>query len=376
MQSVLKEIEKLRNGLPIVIDYSNSNRYRLVTKESDGSKTAYYFSTPIYNYKSRKLIDVKFHSTGDAVYAIGSNANITINKNIFMENAEGSCAIGLNQKARFVSCNEVYCDGNTILPTTNGVALKCNTKSKGEASFIIEISQPFLNVRSNDKYFALMKEQFRPMVVFSCIGALDETGNVIAPAKIEYQKLSDKKYQIIVTATSPLARYVLFESNLYENKLLQDTTVESGNPTTNNAFGSMAFIGNTSLYGEQWLYSKLDYARISEIMDKQIQKAILYMPKLNQSRVEFVAHKVSARFCSFGSNWNNKISGQASISDSSSRNGYQSLDLTPLLLNAYTGTIVKSDGFILKPKIKGSGFSAVATGDSYYAPQILEINFK
>ena len=81
MQSVLKEIEKLRNGLPIVIDYSNSNRYRLVTKESDGSKTAYYFSAPNYNYKSRKLIDVKFHSTGDAVYAIGSNANITINKN-------------------------------------------------------------------------------------------------------------------------------------------------------------------------------------------------------------------------------------------------------------------------------------------------------
>ena len=231
-------------------------------------------------------------------------------------------------------------------------------------------------MRSNDKYFALMKEQFRPMVVFSCIGALDETGTVIAPAKIEYQKLSDKKYRIVLRATSPLARYVLFEANLYENKLLQDTTVESGNPTTNNAFGSVAFIGNSSSYGEQWLYSKLDYARISEIMDKRIQKAILYMPRLNQSKVEFCAHKVSARFCSFGSNWNNKISGQASISDSSSRNGYQSLDLTPLLINAYTGTIVKSDGFILKPKIKGRGFSTVATGDSYYAPQILEINFK
>ena len=86
MKSVLGEISKLRKGLPIVIDYNNSNRYRVVAKEDDGSKTAYYFSTPIYNYKSRGLIDGKFHSNGGAVYAVGSNASITVFKNIFMEN--------------------------------------------------------------------------------------------------------------------------------------------------------------------------------------------------------------------------------------------------------------------------------------------------
>lgn len=148
------------------------------------------------------------------------------------------------------------------------------------------------------------------------------------------------------------------------------------NPSTNNAFGSVGFIGNSSAYGEQWLYSRLDYSRIPEIMDKRIHKAVLHMPKLNQSKVEFSAYKVSARFCSFGSNWDNKIPGETPVSDSASQSGYQSLDFTSLLVDGRTKTITKSEGLILKPKIKGSGFSVIATGDSYLAPQIMEINFR
>ena len=78
MQSVLEEIVKLRNGSPIIIDYHNSNRYRLVVQENNGSKTAYYFSAPIYNRRTRKMIDIKFQSNGGTVYSIGSNTNITI----------------------------------------------------------------------------------------------------------------------------------------------------------------------------------------------------------------------------------------------------------------------------------------------------------
>ena len=100
------------------------------------------------------------------------------------------------------------------------------------------------------------------------------------------------------------------------------------------------------------------------------------MPKLNQSKVEFSAYKVSARFCSFGSNWNNKIPGEIPVSDSSSQNGYQSVDFTSLLVDSRTKTITKSEGLIIKPKIKGAGFSVIATGDSYLAPQIMEINFR
>ena len=130
------------------------------------------------------------------------------------------------------------------------------------------------------------------------------------------------------------------------------------------------------MYGEQWLYSRPDFSRMSEIMDKSIQKAVLHMPKLNQSKVEFRAFNVKARFCSFGSNWGNKIGEGIPISDSTVNGRYQSIELTPLLVDPRTKTIVRSEGFILKPVIKGGGFSVIGTGDSYLAPQIMEINFR
>lgn len=376
MQTVLNEIAKLRLGAPIVIDYHNSNRYRLVVREDDGTKTAYYFSCPIYNQKTRKLVDMKFRQNGDTIYAVGSNADISLSQNLLMENAEGAVSLELFQKPMLVSPREARFDSCIVSPTTNGVVIKCDVKNVPVYTFSIETRQPHLNVMANDRYFALMKEKFRPFVVLSCLGSLDSDGNIIAPARIEYQKLTDNKYQIALFATTPLAKYVLFEANLYENKLFQDTTVESMNPSTNNAFGGVGFIGNTSLYGEQWLYSRLDYSRLPEIMDKQIQKAVLHMPKFDKRNTELSAQKVSARFCSFGSNWDNKISGGMALSDSLLNNAYQSLDLTDSITEQRTKTMISSEGIILKLKNKGSGFSVIATGDSCFAPQILEVNYR
>lgn len=375
MQSVLEEIKKLRNDSPITIDYNNSNRYRLVVEENDESKTAYYFNTPIYNQKTRKMIDLKFELDGDYIHSTGSNAKIILFDNILMENAEGVCKIELPQRCDFISAKQAICRNIILMPTANGLALKCAITQNDRVSFVLEVDKSFLSVRANDKYFALMRDRFAPFAVFSCVGSLDSTDNVIAPAKIEYQKLTDNKYKIFVSAISPFAQDVLFEVNLYENKLFQDTTVESMNPTTNNAFGSVGFIGNSSAYGEQWLYSRLDYSKIPEIMDKRIQKSVLHIPTFNNSTVELSAFRASARFCSFGSNWNNKIAGYTSISDSYLSNGYQNLNLTPLFIDPKTKMISKNEGIILKSKIRGSGFSVVSTGDSYLCPQILEINY-
>lgn len=376
MRSVLEEIAVLRGDKPIIIDYHNSNRYRLVVQENDGSKTGYYFSTPIYNRKDRKLIDMRYRKNGNTIYAVGSNANITVLENLRMDNAEGFCKVALQKQPVLISDKQLCCGTSYIELTTNGIAVKCPVNGEGKYDFIIEVGEPFLNVRSNDKYFALMKERFRPLVVFSCIGSLDAMGNVLAPAKMEYQKLTDKKYRLTVSSSSPMARFVMFEGNLYENKLFQDTTVESKNTSVNNAFGSIGFIGNTAMFGEQWLYSRPDYSRIPEIMDKSIRKAVLHMPKLNQSKVEFRTFNVKARFCSFGSNWGNKIGEGFPISNSTVNGRYQSIELTQLLVDSRTKTIVQSEGFILKPVIKGNGFSVIGTGDSYLAPQILEINYR
>ncbi len=376
MQSVFNEITHLRGERPLIIDHHNSNRYCLVLQESDGTKTAYCFSTPIYNHKSRKMLDLRFFSNGAMHYAVGSNANITVSNAVRMENPEGYCLVELLQKPLQNVGKEIRFAKDTMYPTTNGIALKSCVRGCGKVSFTIEVGLPFLNVRANDKYFALMREQFRPFVTFSCIGTLDLSGRLIAPAKIEYQKLSDRKYRLTFYSTSSLGTHVLFEGNLYENKLFQDTTVENYNPRTNNAFGSTAFIGNTALYGEQWLYSRPDYSRISELMDKHINKAVLHLPKYNKSNVELSAFKLSARFCSFGSNWDNKVAGGTSICECTSESGYQNVDLTALVVDSKTKTITRSEGMILKSKVSGSGFSAVATGDSFYAPQIFEINYR
>ena len=376
MQSVLNEILSLRNQRPIILDYQNRNRYRLVIREDDGTRTAYCFSTPIYNLESRKLIDLSFGSENGRIYTVGSNANITISERVKMHNAEGVCFIDLPQRPIMKSAKEVQFGCGVIYPTANGVAIKAYIKETGKFSFIFEVQQPFMNIRQNDKYFALMREKFRPFVTFSCIGTLDSAGNLIAPAKMSWKKISDRKYMLTISATSPLGSSVLFEGNLYENKLFQDTTVESLNPKVNNAFGSTAFIGNTALFGLQWLYSRPDYAKIPELMDKRINRAILHMPKYNKNNVEMSAFGVVARFCSFGSNWDNKIKSGNIISSTTAAGGYQSVDLTSLVIDPRTRTITKSEGLILKPKVKDSGFSAVATGDSYYAPQILEVNYR
>lgn len=348
----------------------------MVVQENNGTRTAYCFSTPIYNRKSLKLVDMRFRANGDTAYAVGSNASITLSHNVLMENAEGSVSLELPQKPTLISPQEARSGPCVLSPTTNGVVVRCDIKSNSANSFVIETDQPYLNVKANDRYFALMKERFRPLAVLSCLGSLDASGDVVAPAKVEYQKLTDRKYEVAISAKSPVAQAVLFELNLYENKLFQDTTVESANPTKNNAFGSVGFIGNTAAYGEQWLYSRLDYSRISEVMDKRVRKVILHMPKLNWSDVEVSAFKATARFCSFGSNWDNKIAEGPIVANSQTMSDYQSLDITSLIVDPRTRTISNTEGLILKSKIKGSGFSVIATGDSYFAPQILEINYQ
>lgn len=375
MNSILEEISTLRKGNLPVIDYKNSNRYRLVAIEPDGTKTAYCFTTPIYNSRTRKAVDIKFHTKGNVAYATGSSAEITVGSHIRMENADGFCTVSLDERISRIEDAEIACDNKRIYPTTNGVAIRSRCKEGSAYTFSVEISKPLLDVRANDKYFALMSERFVPFVSFSCIGTADANGNIISPAKLSYQKITDREYTVSATPCSSLGKYVLIEANLYEHKLFQDTTVESQGATTNNAFGSVGFIGSTKEFGEQWLYSKLNYTKMSELNDKKILRAVLHLPRLNTGAIALTASKVAARFCSFGSTWNNKIAEGSVLNDSQTTDRYIDLDLTPMLADRQ-GHLLTGEGFILKAKKKNSGFSVIATADNYLFPQILEINYQ
>jgi hypothetical protein len=358
-----------------MVDRTNTNRYRVVALEDDGSRTAYYFSTPIYNLKTRKLVDMMFYRNSEVVYAIGSNSNLTFSNNARMENGEGYCIISLPKSATSISPNELACGEGRIKPTTNGFAYKCSCEENETHSFTIETSKRFAEIRANDKCFAVMSEKFRPFVSFSCIGTLNADGKVIAPAKISFEKLGNSKYILTFKACSPLGKSIMFEANLYEPKLFQDTTVESKNPNINNAFGSIAFIGSSNEFGEQWLYSRADVSKLSDFSDKKILKAVLHFPRLNNAYIEQSVYKLSSRFCSFGSNWNNKKADAGLVSDTIVSNNYIDLNMKNIILDS-GGRIIQSEGFIIKPKIKNKGFSVIGTGDGYLFPEIFEINYK
>lgn len=376
MLSVLNEISFLRDQTPMTVDHKNSNRYRLQALESNGTKTAYCFSTPIYNSKTRKLLDLCFRPEENNARYTGSSADIYISKDIELQNENGSCTIQWDNNPGFISKKEISCSNDKLVPTANGVAVKAYVKGKQKISFVLETDRPFMQIRANNKYFALMQEEFRPFITVSCIGSLDMSGQLIAPAVIGYQKISDQKYLLSVTSQTPFGAYVMFEINLYEPKLFQDTTVETMRPNENNAFGSTAFIGSTQAYGEQWLYTRPDFSKIPEITEQRIYKAVLHLPKHSAGEEKLRAFKTAFRFCSFGSTWNNKADKLENFADSYADAKYQHIDLTELITDSKRRLLTMSDGFILKPLIKSSGFTAVSTGDSYYAPQIFEINFR
>lgn len=374
MNSILSEIYKLRKATNLSIDYQNSNRYRVVATEPDGSKTAYYFTTPIYNNKTRKAVDLQFYSKDKVISSTGSNTNITINPNIKMENEEGTCILSLTKPAIRNSNCEVLSGKETIYPTTNGVAIRSSCADQKSYVFSIEISKPFLAVRANDKYFALMSDRFRPFISISCIGTTDKSGNIISPAKLSYKKMTDRKYTIHITPYASFGDFVLIEANLYEPKLFQDTTVESKNPKINNVFGSVSFIGTTTAFGEQWLYVRPDFSKMPELDNQKINHAVLHIPKLNTSVTEVIASKVASRFCSFGSNWDNKVAEAVTTIRAQIADHYIDLPLTPFFSNGQ-GYLARGEGFIIKPKTKNSGYSVIPSGDNYYTPQILEINY-
>ena len=374
MKSIIEEIQKIRGGAPLLPDKKNANRYRLVTFESNGSKTAYYFSSPIYNIVSRKMVDLKFHQLKNTAYAVGSNANITVGDAIRMENSEGGCIVSLPGHLRLISESAIDYDFAQLYPTTNGLVIQGMCNKKSPYTFTIETDNPFPDILSNDRFFALMSERFRPFLTVSCIGTADAEGNIIAPATITYQKNTDCKFSIFIYPENSSEEIVLIEINLYEPKLIQDTTVESKHPSTNNVYGGIGFIGSSHKYGEQWLYSRPDYSRLSELSNQSISHAILHLPRIDKTSIALNAYKVSARFCSLGSTWNTKISESFFLSHPETSDSYINLNITPIITDA-DGRISINTGFILRPTHKEGGFSIIATGDNYKYPQILEINY-
>lgn len=373
MNPIINKILRLRSGKHLNINTENSNRHCIQTTEEDGTTTAYYFGTPIYDSESERLLSMRFTNISGVVKMRGSNADITIADKIILKNNNGYCSVSLRDKPVEINDDFVAFGIDCAIPTTNGIAYIARTNTRYQ--FIVEANAPIVSIKTNDKSFSFMRTEYCPFATISMIGSLNSERTIIAPAVMDYQELGNGKFRITIYACDPTAKYVMFEVNLYEPKLFQDTTVESKHPTENNAFGGTAFIGNTKQFGEQWLYTRVNNSIIPELLNKHITRAILHIPQHNNSISPLKAHKVSARFCSFGSNWENKIPEEKLAISSFDNTDTKSFDITRFILDANTNRLLHSEGMIIKTDKSNKTFNAISTGDCYFAPQILEIHY-
>ena len=375
MKSVLDEIRKLRKNASFNMDKSDKNRHRVTFLEPRGEKTAYCFSPPVYD-EAGNPAELKFVQKENAVFLKGTSGEIYAEEGLVLKNKFGNCKLMFAHLFQYKSEGYMVCGEDVIFPTLNGVAYKAKIGSRKEISFILEFSDPFWQVRENDKCFALMKEQFKPFLTVSCIGALDRQGVVVAPLKLSSEKEGPQRYCLQITPQCADCEWAFFEINLYEPKLLQDTTVESRHPRMNNAFGGVSYIGKTDSFGEQWLYIRPEFASIVDLMNKRVEKVILHLPKLGANCIAVSSFKIAARFCSFGSRWKNKIAQTEEFGRPTWEPHYLRVDLTPFVVEPFGKYMKPTPGILLKPKKKESPFSVISTGDHYFAPAIMEIRYR
>lgn len=368
MGKIIDMVYKLRNGRPLYMDYVR-DRHSIIATEDNGEKTAYCFSIPIYNDNINQVLEPVFCKEEGIVHMGGSNAVVNIKQNISLRNRFGEAKIIYDSYYDYVSDKEVRFKEGKICPAFNGIQCIAECIGNQQHRFVLKTNYSEAGIWANNKCISIMREHFTPLVSVSCIGALDTEERVIAPIKLEYKQIDEFSYEIAMSALSPYARYIKYEINMYEPKLFQDTTVESKDSQSNNVFGGTAFIGNTELYGEQWLYIRPDMGLLAELKYDSIYQVKLHLPIHRDEKVDIRAYMVSRRFCSFGSNWDNKVPVNSKGICPVNNNGFLSFDITEMF-SRY------SFGYIIKPEQRDGGFVCVSTGDNYVEPAVLEIRMR
>ncbi len=348
--------------------------YRLLYQK-DGIYSAYYFSVPIYNRTADTLVSPHFSEKEGGAEFLGSNAKITLGEDILMENPKGKCRISMPSGYRYESDELISYDGIELYPTLNGVACIAKAEEKRKHTFRISTDAPLSHVSGNQKCFCTMLSAIEPHLSISCIGSLDKERELISPAYIQYRRIEADEFEVSVCTDSPNAEYLFFEMNLHTPKLFLDTTVETRYPDKNNAFGTVAFIGETQEFGEERLFCRPLLMSLGGLRDADIESAAMYIPKLDGGSSLLAAHRLTARFCSFASNWNNQKPSAYKYVSSEIKNGYHRIDVTNIIIK--NREISKyAEGWMLRVSPERKGLCVISTADSFFAPQILEITFR
>ncbi len=353
------------------VDTNQSNRYCIRLNTPTG-KEAYYFSTPIYNESSGKLVRRLFTETNGCYRFTGSRAVIRVYAtHIDLSDREREARIRFVKPQSFrLKEGKLISDHLSIEPTMNGVCVSgVLDYLKMETTFRFE----YQNTRISHNCLCFMESKFKPILVLSAL--YSEGPGDVQPLSIRYVEQARRQGSVFVQAENAACRRGAMEIDFYESKLLQDTTVSSVRSNENNAFGPVAFLGKSRFFGTQWLYCRLNPEIIRDLSRKVISQVKLFFPRIESSSVLLKAYSLPNRFCSFGSNWNNKIPVSDACDKVSIKNDYVCVDLTQKYVQR--GQLNESFGFVLVPKTDGiNGYHPIFTGDCYLSPPILTINYK
>ncbi|MGM9682594.1 MAG: DNRLRE domain-containing protein, partial [Eubacteriales bacterium] len=353
--------------------YQIINRYAIMTQPLNGTKKAYYFSTPVFYKSNNKPIKTKIERRDNNYYYKGSNSEIKIyDDRIILCNGKEKIILRFAQKKHMVLSN----DGSflksadiIIIPAFNGIVIK---QRADKVKLTMEISTPS-EVRCNSKYFAFMKSKFEPIVTFNAMFAENRYRDIFYNIILHQRKITDTLYEVELASSGEKISQITYDINMYEPKLIQDTTVESHHPKENNAYGNISFLGKSAYCGNQILYSRIDVSKMDLPKDIIIDNVKLHIPYYTVNGSDFRISVPQKRFCSFGSTWNNKIPYSTAVLSGTIGNGYITFDISKYVISE-SGKWNSNEGFVIQSR--GEHFSIIGTGDNYYTPQIIEITYK
>lgn len=369
-QNPLETVAELHRSAELDVDTRQSNRYCIRLNTPNG-KEAYYFASPIYNAHSRKLVRRVFLQNGTEYRFSGSNCTVTVS-GMQIRLRQGTRAFTVTvprqQVWRFQDGHLESAD-YTVYPTCNGV---CLGGSVTALRLGYSARLPYRNVRISQNCLCWMEQQFKPAVVISALTA--EGTRQRAPLRVRLEQASENAGTVCFETTDPALRRGFAEIDFYEPKLIQDTPVSGRLPKENNAFGPIAFIGKSAFYGTQWLYTRLDISKIQELRGVPIRDMKLYLPCLSGGGAAPELYGLTARFCSFGSNWSNKVRQSENGQTASILPRFLCLELTRFYTSR--ARLTESGGTVLTPSHSWEpGCHILATGDCCAMPPILCVKY-
>lgn len=374
MDSPINEINRIRNDWKCVLRSNEFlNRYMLEIDNKDLTTTSYVFSVPIFNITDGNLVNLKFSQENGCLHHTGSNADIIVRNNVVcLKNSCGIVHIEISKSEKEIGSNNMSMVN--LSPTLNGVKLRKVINKEKFIKLNIDINETPYGIKFNEKYFSFMSHDITPIFTISVIG--DRYIESFTPGSVvlNTKAIDDRHYQIYIECSDEL-KTVEVECNMYEQKLMLDTTVENRRPDENNLYGASAIIGSGEKYGEQWLFSKINYGIIRNILLKRIKSVRLFIPRLNKKVTEITAYNLMRRFCSIGTTWNNNDSRSTNTAKTVLTDSYYIIDITGFTVDSETQNFIEMLGFVLKPKCDGNSYSLISTGDCYDQPQILEITY-